>query len=142
MVSCEAKKIFFHHYSTINRIVSKTPQSSLSYDAVKFAQIYEETIALFCCFQTKNVGMHLKRALSGCKSAAQQVVPRQLKITQAMNKQCEQNLNRSISPAIPDNQEGNVHMKRIRTAAAHRPYKNRCYRRNARQFWEDLRFLC
>ncbi|KRX54004.1 General transcription factor IIF subunit 1 [Trichinella sp. T9] len=65
---CEAKKIFFHHYSTINLIISKTPQTSLSYDAVKFAQIYEETIPLFFCFQTKNVGMHLKRALSGCVS--------------------------------------------------------------------------
>ncbi|KRX85419.1 hypothetical protein T06_12898 [Trichinella sp. T6] len=65
---CEAKKIFFHHYSTINLIISKTPQSSLSYDAVKFAQIYEETILLFFCFQTKNVGMHLKRALSGSVS--------------------------------------------------------------------------
>ncbi|KRX16274.1 hypothetical protein T07_11416 [Trichinella nelsoni] len=74
MVSCEAKKIFYHNYSTYNLIVSKTPQSSLSYvinhaeDAVKFAQIYEETIPLFCWFQTKNVDMHLKRALSGCVS--------------------------------------------------------------------------
>ncbi|KRZ67307.1 hypothetical protein T10_10343 [Trichinella papuae] len=56
-VACEAKKIFFHHYSAINLIDSKTPLSWLSYGlwVINHAKMAKNS--------PKNLGMHLKMAL-------------------------------------------------------------------------------